>query len=80
MMRFWDTERCAILSTLYAAWNDLIIWGVEPTDEAILREVLERWHESKKEIPEQRWRVAIAWMRKKGLKPTGFGRPTAERE
>jgi hypothetical protein len=80
MMRFWNTERCAILSTLYAAWNDLIIWGVEPTDEAILHEVLERWHESKKEIPEQRWRVAIAWMRRKGFKPTGFGRPTSERD
>ncbi len=26
MMRTWDTDRCEIFSTTYAAWNDLLIW------------------------------------------------------
>lgn len=79
MMRFWNTQRCEILSTLYAAWNDLIIWEMETTDDAIIGQVLDRWHESKKQIPEQTWRVAIAWMRRKSLVPTGFGQATTDR-
>lgn len=77
-MRGWDTERCEIFSTLYAAWNDLLIWGHAATDDAILREVLERWHESKRRIPEERWLKAIAWIRKEGFTPTGFGKPTCK--
>jgi hypothetical protein len=46
-MRRWDTDKCEIFATAYAAWNDLPIWGREPTDEAILREILERWHSDK---------------------------------
>ncbi len=80
LMRSWDTERCEIFGTTYAAWNDLIIWRKEATDDAIVAEVLERWHESKRRIPEHRWRAAISWMRKKGLVPTGFGQATANRK
>ncbi len=75
-MRTWDTDRCEIFSTTYAAWNDLILWKQEPSDDAILREILERWHERKKRIPEDRWRKAIGWMRREGFAPTGFGQPT----
>jgi type I restriction enzyme S subunit len=77
LMRRWDTERCEIFSTAYAAWNDLLFWGQEATDDAIVHEVLHRWHESKQRIPEERWRKALEWMRKKGFVPTGFGKPTA---
>ncbi len=80
LMRSWKTQRCEILSTVYAAWNDLIIWGKPITDDFIIREVLERWHEGKKSITEQRWRSAISWMREKGLMPTGFGQATANRK
>jgi type I restriction enzyme S subunit len=76
LMRGWDTDRCEIFCTTYAAWNDLVIWGKEPTEVAILREILERWHDSKKRFPEDRWCKAIGWMRKKGFVPTGFGKPT----
>lgn len=76
MMRTWDTDRCEIFSTTYAAWNDLLIWKKEPTDEAILKEILERWHERKQRIPDERWRKTIAWMRKEGFVPTGFGKET----
>lgn len=75
-MRRWDTDRCEIFSTSYAAWNDLILGGREATDDAILHEVLNDWHESKKRFSEERWRKAIEWMREKGFVPTGFGRLT----
>lgn len=76
VMRTWDTDRCEIFSTAYAAWNDLLLWDQDPTDEAILKEVLEHWHERKKRFAEERWRKAIAWMRKEGFIPEGFGKPT----
>jgi type I restriction enzyme, S subunit len=76
LMRGWNTDRCEIFCTTYAAWNDLLILGKEPTEAAILREILERWHDSKKRFPEDRWRKAIDWMRKEGFVPTGFGKPT----
>lgn len=80
LMRRWDTDRCEIFSTTYAAWNDLLLWGQETTDEAILQEVLDNWHESKQRFPEVRWRKAIEWMREKGFAPTGFGKPTRKQK
>jgi len=76
MMRGWKTERCEILCTAYAAWNDLLLWGKEPKEDNILHEILDCWHESKKRIPKEKWIAAIRWMKEKGLAPTGFGRAT----
>ena len=78
LMRTWKTDRCEIFCTTYAAWNDLILWGKEATEDAILHEILESWHPSKKRFPEEQWRSAIGWMRQKGFVPTGFGKPTAK--
>jgi type I restriction enzyme S subunit len=80
LMRNWNTENCEIFSTAYAAWNDLLIWGKAPTEEAILHEIYNRWDDSKKRIPEKKWRKAISWMARKGFAPTGFGKPTAQPE
>ncbi|HMP90634.1 MAG TPA: restriction endonuclease subunit S, partial [Kiritimatiellia bacterium] len=76
MMRSWKTDRCEIFCTVYAAWNDLILWNKEPTEAAILNEILNRWHDSKRRFPEDRWLKAIGWMKGKGFVPTGFGKPT----
>ena len=80
LMRRWDTEGCEIFSTAYAAWNDLLLWGQEATEDAIVHEVLYRWHKNKQRIPEARWRKALEWMKKEGFVPTGFGKPTAAPE
>jgi len=77
LMKLWDTETCEIFSTAYAAWNDLLLWGHEASDDAIVNEILCNWHESKRRIPESRWRKALEWMKKEGFIPTGFGKPTA---
>ena len=74
-----DTRQSEIVATLYAAWNDLLLAGQSVTDGAILNEVLYKWHEKKRQIPEKRWRDAIAWMRQRDLIPRGFGNPTRQK-
>jgi type I restriction enzyme S subunit len=72
------TRECEIISTLYAAWNDLLIDG-EPTDDAaILHEAssAERWHKSKEQIAPERWKKALQWMKDMGLVPVGYGKHT----
>lgn len=69
--RTLDTERCEIVATLFSAWNDLLREGKCPSDDSIVNEVLNNWHESKRRIPEERWLKALAWMRDKGFVPKG---------
>ncbi len=69
--RTFNTERCEIVATLYSAWDDLIRQGKAVSDDAILIEVLERWHESKQRIPKDRWLKALDWMRDNRLVPRG---------
>jgi type I restriction enzyme S subunit len=66
--RTQKTDRCEIVATLYAAWEDLLAQG-EATDDQIIREVLDNWHPSKKEVAESRWRRALQWMKDKNLFP-----------
>ncbi len=74
----FDAERAEIVATVYAAWNDLKIFGRPHDEDAIIREVRENWHPRKREIEESRWRTALRWMKDEGLVPTGFGEPTVE--
>jgi len=69
MFRKFDTERCEIVATLYSAWEDLLANGEEATEDRIVEQVLHNWHPSKQRIAEDRWRSAIRWMKKNGLKP-----------
>lgn len=63
------TEQCEIVATLYSAWDDLLHRGQPFTDDDILNEVLNHWHESKKRIPRNRWQTALTWMRNNGFAP-----------
>lgn len=65
-----STEQCEIVATLYSAWDDLLHRSQPFTDDDILNEVLNHWHESKKRIPRSRWQKALNWMRKNGFVPT----------
>jgi hypothetical protein len=75
-----DTERAEIVSTLLAAWNDLLLDGAAVTDDRIIREARENWTPDKLRIPEDRWRRALVWMKEKGLIPRGVGRKTVRRQ
>ena len=70
LMRKMDSKLCEIIATIYSAWSDFLSEGTEPTDDQIVREVLENWHESKRRIEPERWQNALYWMREKGLVPT----------
>ncbi len=67
--RTFTTERCEIVATLFAAWRDLVQQNGPVSDDVIVNEVLNNWHESKKRIPEERWRKALSWMRDRGFVP-----------
>lgn len=76
LLRPLDTQRCEIIATLYAAWNDFLLQNKPIDDSQIVDEVLTNWNESKNTIPRERWMKALDWMRKKKLIPSGFGQPT----
>ncbi len=67
-------RQAEILATVYAAWNNLLLLGKSPNDEEIVTEARENWHESKLKIERDKFFTALAWMRGKGLVPSGRGR------
>lgn len=69
------TEQCEIVATLLAAWSDLLREKGAVSDEMIVHEVLHNWHEAKQRIPEDRWLMALGWMREKGFVPKGVTLP-----
>lgn len=69
------TKQSEIVATLYAAWNDLLLVGKNPSDDEIIVDVLENWHPSKQEISLDRWEKGLHWLRNSKLVPRGVGRP-----
>ena len=69
-----DTERCEIVATLYSAWEDLLKNDPWVSDERVVCEVLNNWHESKKRIHRERWKNALKWMRGHGFVPVISGK------
>lgn len=66
-----NTEEAEILATVHAAWNNLLLDGVEISNEAIIREARENWHESKNRLSATRFREAIQQIRRHGIVPDG---------
>lgn len=66
------TEEVEIIATLFAVWNDFLIDGVQPTDEQIISDVRENWHERKARfLPAElgRW---LDWLRRENIIPQGL--------
>ncbi|WP_085578381.1 MULTISPECIES: restriction endonuclease subunit S [unclassified Pseudomonas] len=77
LMQGWDTDRCEMTVTLYAAWNDFILEGRPVADEAIVNEVMHNWNVTKLRFCKTEWFAVLAEMKKhKVLMPTGFGKRT----
>ena len=77
LMRDWDTDRCEMTVTLYAAWNDFILEGRPVSNEAIVDEVMHSWNDTKLRFGKPNWLAVLAEMKKhKILMPTGFGKRT----
>lgn len=66
-----NSEQAELLATVHAAWNNLLLDGVDPTDVAIIREARENWHIAKQKFGESKFRQAIATIRAKGIEPDG---------
>lgn len=77
LMRGWNTDRCEMIVTLYAAWNDFILVGRPVTEEAIVDEVMHRWNDSKLRFSKNEWLAVLEAMQKHEiLIPSGFGKRT----
>ena len=73
LMADMNTEQTEVVATLFAAWNDLLIDGLAPSDEAIVSEVRENWHPSKRRFDPVRLQQSLGWMQANGLIPRGIG-------
>jgi len=77
LMRDWDTDRCEMTVTLYAAWNDFILEGRPVTDKAIVDEVMHSWNDAKLRFDKGEWLAVLTEMKKHELLiPSGFGQRT----
>lgn len=65
------TEEAEIIATLFAAWNDFLIDGHEPSDDEIVREVRENWHEKKGRFTPALLRKWLGWLRQNDVIPKG---------
>jgi type I restriction enzyme S subunit len=68
------TQQAEIFCTVYAAWNNLLLDGKNPTDEEVVMEARENWHPAKLNIPRQKFFGAIEWLREKNMVPSGEGK------
>lgn len=71
-----STDQAEIIATLYASWNDFTIGGKTFTDDDIVNDVINNWHDSKKRFSKDIWLRAIEQMRKLDLVPKGYGKKT----
>jgi type I restriction enzyme S subunit len=73
-----STEEAEIIATLFAAWNDFLIDGKTPTDDEIIHEVRENWHDSKGRFSPALLKRWLDWMRSHFLTPKGHGPRTTQ--
>jgi type I restriction enzyme S subunit len=75
-----DTRHVEAVATLYAVWNDALIDGDKPTDDAIVLGVLHDWHpEKKKKFRADELCTWLGWMRRHELVPRGERARTSTR-
>jgi len=67
-----DYEKPEIISTLYAVWNNRII-KQQPITDALIKQDFLDWDENKAKYKD-RLDGALAWMRKEGVVPDGWGK------
>lgn len=74
------SEEAELLATVHAAWNNLILDGVDPTDDAIIYEARENWHPAKLKFDRSKFRTAIATIRAKDIIPDGTAKRVGGQE
>ncbi|TAZ51026.1 restriction endonuclease subunit S [Rhizobium ruizarguesonis] len=67
-----DTKPVEAVTTLFAVWNDFLIDGQRPTDDAIVSDVLNDWHPEKREkFTADELKTWLGWMRRRDIVPQG---------
>jgi type I restriction enzyme S subunit len=74
-----STRQAEIFSTVFAAWNNLLLDRQAITDEKIVSAARDNWHPEKLSIPREKFFEAIKWMRKNDLVPSGKGKRVSGR-
>jgi hypothetical protein len=75
-----NSEQAELLATVHAAWNNLLLDGLEANDAAIIREARENWHTAKQKFSDEKFRKAIATIRAKGIEPDGSAKRVGGQE
>lgn len=75
-----STQKTEVVTTLYAAWNNLLLEGnKQPDDEQIVTQAREQWHENKLRIERTLFFTQLEWMRSKALIPVGKGKKVLQK-
>jgi restriction endonuclease S subunit len=75
-----NSQQAELLTTVHAAWNNLILDGTDPADTAIVHEARENWHADKLKIAEAKFHDAIQTIRTKRILPDGTGKRVGGQE
>lgn len=69
-----ESKGVEAVATLFAVWNDMLIDGQTPTDDAVINGVLNDWHAEKRDKFTRADLVNyLGWMRRHDLTPSGRG-------
>lgn len=79
LMLPFNVRHAEIVATVFAAWNNLLLDGKQPTDEDIVFEARENWHPDKLKIEREYFFKTIKWMKKKNIIPNGKGKRVVEK-
>lgn len=71
-----DTHRAEVVTTVFAAWNDLLLEGKEARAKDIVCEAREKWTKNKLLIEEEKFYKSVEWLQKNNLVPKGKGKHT----
>jgi len=69
-----NTRELEVFTTVYAAWNNLLIDKSNITDDIIIWAARENWHETKTEIDRALFVKAIKILQQNDMVPTGIGK------
>lgn len=67
------TSQVERMATLFAAWNDFLIDGITPSDDQIIREIMDNWTENKAHSQYPTWKDSLNKLKGNGIIPKGIG-------
>lgn len=66
LMKNMTTLQAEMVATVYSAYEDLLLKN-KVSKENLLDEVWNHWHDNKRNVPQEKWEKAIAWLGEKQI-------------